>query len=124
MHPVPSIVCVSSGTGRRRLHSPPFSLPTESLSTAIPSPSVLPLPIGMIEVAFVKDGNIQIWDEGTQQIRTIVNTGDVFSVVVSDDGQMIVFTRGSWVGDVFEGYEQFALWVISLYFSDLIILPT
>jgi len=67
----------------------------------------------MIEVAFVKDGNIQIWDEATRQTRIIVNTGDVFSVTVSDDGQMIVFTRGSWVGDVFDGYEQFALWAIN-----------
>ncbi|HEX6304906.1 MAG TPA: hypothetical protein VFZ76_11995 [Anaerolineales bacterium] len=93
--------------------STPLSLPTESLSTAMPSPNVTPLPIGMIEVAFVKDGNIQVWDEATQQTRTIVNTGDVFSVTVSDDGQIIAFTRGSWVGDVLDGYEQFALWVMN-----------
>jgi len=63
-------------------------------------------------VAFVKDGNIQVWDEATQKTRTILNTGDVFSVTVSDDGQIIAFTRGSWVGDVFDGYEQFALWAM------------
>jgi WD40 repeat protein len=91
----------------------PVSLPTESLSTAMPSPSMPYSPSGMIEVAFVKDGNIQVWDEATQQTRTIVNTGDVFSVTVSDDGQIIAFTRGSWVGDVFDGYEQFALWAIN-----------
>jgi hypothetical protein len=91
----------------------PLSLPTESLPTAMPSPSVPSLPTGMIEVAFVKDGNIQVWDEATQQTRTIVNTGDVFSVTVSDDGQRIAFTRGSWVGDVFDGYEQFALWAMN-----------
>jgi WD40 repeat protein len=90
--------------------STPLSLPTESLPTAMPSPSVPPLPTGMVEVVFVKDGNIQVWDEATQQTRTIVNTGDVFSVTVSDDGQIIAFTRGSWVGDVLDGYEQFALW--------------
>jgi dipeptidyl aminopeptidase/acylaminoacyl peptidase len=93
---------VSTGT--------PLSLPTENLSTAMPSPSVPSLPTGMTEVAFVKDGNIQVWDEATQQTRTIVNTGDVLSVTTSDDGQMIAFTRGSWVGDVLGGYEQFALW--------------
>src|SRR3990172_8590740 len=87
--------------------------PTESLSTATPSPSVPSLPIGMIEVAFVKDGNIQVWDEATQQTRTIVDTGDVFSVTVSEDGQRIAFTRGSWVGDVLDGYEQFALWAMN-----------
>jgi len=67
----------------------------------------------MLEVAFVKDGNIQVWDEATQQTRTIVNTGDVLSVTTSDDGQMIAFTRGSWVGDVLDGYEQFALWAMN-----------
>jgi WD40 repeat protein len=73
---------------------------------------VAPLPIEPFEVTYVKDGNIQVWDEATQQTRTIVNTGDVFSVTVSDDGQMIAFTRGSWVGDVLDGYEQFALWAM------------
>jgi len=89
-----------------------LSLPTENLSTAMPSPNVPPLPTGMVEVAFVKDGNIQVWDEATQQTRTILNTGDVFSVTTSDDGQVIAFTRRSWVGDVLEGYEQFALWAM------------
>jgi len=73
---------------------------------------VPPLPISTIEVAFVNDGNIQVWDEATQQTRTIVNTGDVFSVTTSDDGQMIAFTRGSWVGGL-DGYEQFALWAMN-----------
>ena len=90
----------------------PLSLPTESLSTAMPSPSVPPLPIGTIVVVFVKDGNIQVWDEATQQTQTIVNTGDVSSVTVSDDSQTIAFTRRSWVGDVLDGYEQFALWAM------------
>jgi hypothetical protein len=63
----------------------------------------------MIEVVFVKDGNLLVWDEATQQTRTIVNTGDVFAVTASDDGQVIAFTRGSWVGAL-DGYEQFALW--------------
>jgi len=67
----------------------------------------------MVEVVFVKDGNIQVWDEGTQQTRNIANTGDVFSVTTSDDGQMIAFTRSSWVGDVFDGYEQFSLWAMN-----------
>jgi hypothetical protein len=88
-------------------------LQVDVVSTATPSPSAPPLPIGTIIVAFVKDGNIQVWDEATQQTRTIVNTGDVFSVTVSEDGQRIAFTRGSWVGDVLDGYEQFALWAMN-----------
>jgi Tol biopolymer transport system component len=91
----------------------PVSPPTESLSTATPSPSAPPVPTGAIMVAFVKDGNIQVWDEATQQTQTIVNTGDGFTVTVSDDGQMIAYTRGSWVGGTTDGYEQFALWVVN-----------
>jgi WD40 repeat protein len=91
----------------------PVSLTTESLTTAMPSPGMPASPNSMIEVAFIKDGNIQVWDEATQQTRAIVNTGDVFSLTASDDGQMIAFTRGSWVGDVFDGYEQFALWAMN-----------
>jgi hypothetical protein len=85
----------------------PLSLPTES------SPTMIATRSSTIEVVFVKDGNIQVWDEATQQTRTIVNTGDVDSVTTSDDGQRIAFTRRSWIGDVFEGYEQFALWVMN-----------
>jgi dipeptidyl aminopeptidase/acylaminoacyl peptidase len=87
--------------------------PTESVSTAVPSTSVPSSSTGIIEVVFVKEGNLQVWDEATQQTRTIVNTGDVFSVTTSDDGQIIAFTRGSWVGDEFDGYEQFALWAMN-----------
>ncbi len=106
----------------------PLSLPTESVptplpspnatalpspdATALPSPVVPPLPAGMIEVVFVKDGNLLVWDEATQQTRTLVDTGDVFSVAASDDGQVIAFTRGSRVGDL-DGYEQFALWAMN-----------
>lgn len=66
----------------------------------------------MIEVAFVYDGNLQVWEEATQQTHTIVNTGDVFAVTTSDDGQVIAFTRGAWVGGL-DGYEQFALWAMN-----------
>jgi hypothetical protein len=90
----------------------PLSLPTESLSTAAPLPIVPALPAGTILVAFVKDGDLQVWDEVTRQTQTIVNTGDVFSTTVGDDGQTIAFTRSSWVGDVSDGYEQFSLWAV------------
>jgi sugar lactone lactonase YvrE len=72
---------------------------------------VPPLPTGTLEVAFVEDGNILVWDEATQQTRTIVSSGDVFSVTTSDDGQMIAFTRGASVGGL-DGHEQFGLWAM------------
>ena len=89
----------------------PLPLSTESPSTGAPPPTMLPAPDNSLEVVFVNNGNLQVWDAATQQTRTIVDTGDVSSVTVSDDGQIIAFTRRSWVGDVLNGYEQFALWV-------------
>ena len=90
----------------------PSTSPTESPSTEAPSPTMLPAPIDSLEVVFVNNGNLLVWDAATQQTRTIVNTGDVFSATVSDDGQAIAFTRRSWVGDGLEGYEQYALWTV------------
>jgi WD40 repeat protein len=63
-----------------------------------------------VVVAFVKDGNIQLWDGSTGQIQTIVNAGDVIAVTMSDDGQVIAFLRRSVVQLAEnEWYEQSAL---------------
>jgi len=52
-------VCILSFSLSARL------LQASVLSTAIPSPSVPPVPIDTIVVTVVKDGNIQVWDEAT-----------------------------------------------------------
>jgi WD40 repeat protein len=90
------------------------SAPTaENAAVELPSTSVEPLPVETIEVVFINDGNIQVWDEATGQVRTLVNTGDVFSLTTSDDGQVVAYTRVSWSGDVSDGYEQCALWAVN-----------
>jgi WD40 repeat protein len=94
--------CLSRQAGA--VSTDPLASPAESLS---------PSPTGTIEVVFVKDGIVQVWDEATRQAQTIVDTGDVFSVTTSDDGEIIAFTRGSWVGDEFDGTEQFSLWAVN-----------
>ena len=106
---LPACLPVQAGGGSAITLSAP---PTERLSAAMPSPGVPPSPIGTIIGVFVKAGNIQVWDEATQQTRTIVDTGDVVSVTTSDDGQRTAFTRRSWVGEVLDGYEQLALWAM------------
>jgi hypothetical protein len=87
------------------------AVPTEPLASS--EESFSPSPTGTIEVVFVKDGSVQVWDEATRQAQTIADTGDVFSVTASDDGEIIAFTRGSWVGDEFDGTEQFSLWAVN-----------
>jgi hypothetical protein len=87
------------------------AVPSEPLASS--EGSLSPSPADTIEVAFVKDGSVQVWDEATRQAQTIVDTSDVFSVTASDDGEIIAFTRGSWVGNEFDGTEQFSLWAVN-----------
>jgi Tol biopolymer transport system component len=84
-----------------------------SVATALPSPAAAPSNESWLAVAFVKDGNIQLWDESTGQIQTILNIGDVIAVTMSDDGQVIAFLRRS-VVQLTEGewFEQSALWAV------------
>jgi hypothetical protein len=65
------------------------------------------------EVAFIKDGDVQLWHEATQQSETIFSAGDAAGVWVSDDGQLIAFLR-RWVEQIddLNWFEQTALWVV------------
>jgi hypothetical protein len=104
--------------------TPPISIstlppaPTEApAATQNPAPGSVgspesPASAGSLVVAFVKDGDIHLWEEATGQSRTLIKAGDVTSVTLSDDGQAIAFTRRAWVGSEMEGYEQFALWAV------------
>jgi len=93
----------------------PNAMPT---LTTIPSQeneisSPIPSTEQPVVVAFIKDGNIQVWDEATNEIQTIVNAGDVIAVTMSDDGQVIAFLRRSVVQITeIEGFEQSALWAV------------
>ena len=86
---------------------------TDSAATALPSPTAASSNQSGLVVAFVKDGNIQLWDESTGQTQTIQNTGDVIAVTMSDDGQLIAFLRRSVVQRTAEEwFEQSALWAV------------
>jgi hypothetical protein len=62
-----------------------------------------------VVVAFVKDGTIQLWHEDTNQSEIIFDGGGANSITISDDGQVIVFTR-RWLD--FNHCEQIALWTV------------
>jgi len=107
------IAVVLFGTGCSNVTMLSPSPAPGSVATALPSPAAAPSNESGLAVAFVKDGNIQLWDESTGQIQTIVNTGDVIAVTMSDDGQLIALLRRSVVqrtGD--EWFEQSALWTV------------
>ena len=80
--------------------------------TVMPTPADIPATETPVLVAFGSKGDLLLWDSASKQSHTVVKSGDVSSVWISDDGLVIAFTRRSWVGDVLDGYEQFSLWAI------------
>lgn len=95
-------------------------IPTSTPSTApgippteMPGLTAAPITDPRVVVAFVKDGNIHIWDEATGQTNTIFISRDVIRVTMSDDGQVIAFLRRSAVQVTeTEWREQSALWAV------------
>jgi len=89
------------------------------LSSTASAPPVAPTQVPAVSastgqsalIAFVKDGNIQVWNEATNQTKTIFASGDATTVTASDDGQVIAFSRRSSF-DQPNIWEQFALWTV------------
>ncbi len=65
------------------------------MSTPRPSPAAAPSNEPRLAVAYVKDGNIELRDGPMGQIQTILNTGVVIAVAMSDDGAVIAFLHRS-----------------------------
>ncbi|HSK89314.1 MAG TPA: hypothetical protein VK880_13205 [Anaerolineales bacterium] len=78
-------------------------------STAAPATLSIEEPL---TVTFAKDGDLHLWDSESQQSRTIVKAGDITSVMMSDDGQVIAFLRRSLVEQP-ELVEYVSLWAVS-----------
>jgi hypothetical protein len=50
---------------------------------------------GSAIVAYVKEGNLLVWTESTGQTQTVIDSGDVVQVDLSDDGRRVAFVRVS-----------------------------
>jgi hypothetical protein len=48
---------------------------------------------GSAVVAYVKDGDVLVWEETTGQSQTVFDSGDATRVEISDDGQLVAFVR-------------------------------
>jgi dipeptidyl aminopeptidase/acylaminoacyl peptidase len=104
--PIPTTSAVAPG------EIPNFIPTVTSLpATATPALTESQDAAGALVVAFVKDGNIHLWEEVTQQSRTLIRAGDVISVTMSDDGQVIAFQRRALVEQP-ELMEYVSLWAI------------
>src|SRR5215216_2267827 len=88
--------------------TPTHSLEPSQEETAAPTTSSLDEPL---VIAFAKDGGIQLWDSETNQSHALLRAGDVTSVMMSDDGQVIAFLRRSLVEQP-ELVEYVALWAV------------
>ena len=96
----------------------PTEPPTRELPTSTAKPTdIAPTvpPTGQpVSVVFVKDGDIKVWDEVSDQSEILFSAGDVISLSISDDNQVIAFIRRSVVrqSDI-EWYEQSELWAVN-----------
>jgi WD40 repeat protein len=92
---------------------PPSSIPTPTIcldeaAQALPvSPRQTPL-----EVRFLDNGNLWVWQEDAPKAVQISSTRDVQSFYFSPDGQVIAFTRG-------KPFGQIELWAINRDGTDL-----
>jgi YVTN family beta-propeller protein len=114
---VPPTGALPTGTARPTDTLPPKIAPAASLSTRTTKPTgevpLVQTPGQPAVVVFVKDGDIQAWDQATGQTETIFSSGDAIAVTMSDDGQVVAFLRRSLVKrSELDWYEQSALWAV------------
>ena len=66
-------------------------------------------------VVFVEGGDVVVWEEATGQSQTIIDSGDVIRVELSDDSLLVAFVRRSYFATGgYDTNEQSALWVVGL----------
>src|SRR5574340_1211961 len=102
------VLLTSCGTLEVSIGEPTSSSSASPVNTDAQAPTPAP-PSQPIMVAYVQDGNIQLWDQQSQQSKTVFASGDVTLVTMSDDGQVIAFTRRTRIEQP-ELMEQFSLW--------------
>jgi len=109
---LPTITANTTGTLPPTI-APAVPLPTSPIQPTGDTP--LAQPAGQPAfVVFVKDGDIQAWDQATGQTETVYSSGDVVAVTISDDGQVVAFSRRSSVKrSELDWYEQSALWAVA-----------
>lgn len=86
--------------------APTLSPEPSSQATAAPATATVE---DTLLVAFVENGDLKLWHAVTNQTETIFDGGGVNRVAISDDRQIIAFTR-RWFD--FDQCEQTALWAI------------
>jgi WD40 repeat protein len=98
--------------GQETVVSSSIPSPTPGIvPTEMPIPTATPLAKKPVLVAYAKDGDIQLWNSETNQSHTLLRAGDVTSIMMSDDGQVIAFIRRSLFFEP-ELLERNSLWAV------------
>ena len=83
--------------------TPDAPAPVETETPDIPTFT----PPRALQVAYIKNGNIYIWTEGESSVG-LTSTGDAVDVSISDDGQVIAYTRRNPTNDF-----DYELWAVN-----------
>jgi len=91
---------IAATSTKRPTNSPPPGSTSTPKSSATPYPtpawcpvaSVTPATIGKLRIAYASTGSLWLWDEG-ESARQLIKSGNIQQVSLSDDGQIIAFTR-------------------------------
>jgi len=95
---------------------PPTSTPIACLDEAA-QPVQLPSRKIPLEVRFISDGNLWVWNQGGLPAQQISDTGDTLRFTFSPDGEVIAFERP--IGDYPYGQYKIELWAIDRDGGDL-----
>jgi len=108
------IYCFLSLAACAPAQEPTISATTPTVEAATSVPTVAQPNEKPVVVAFVQNGDIQLWNSNTNQSHTLIRAGDVTTVSMSDDGEVIAFLRRSLVGwpDDPDWLEQHSLWAV------------
>ncbi len=111
-HPVsePYLVLANGASGVDTLD---YTLPSVGLYLCLDTqakPQSVPAPPQPLEVRFISDGNIWLWEEGSTA-RQVSETEDVLRFTISPDGQVIAFERRA--GDYPYGQFKIELWAVN-----------
>ncbi|MCJ7716637.1 MAG: hypothetical protein MUO54_08975 [Anaerolineales bacterium] len=91
--PAPKVDVVATAVAGTQTAAAPLE-PIPDTPDTPDTPEPLPEPAPFLQVVYVKDGDAWYWDEGGINLQ-LTTLGDVTSVVLSDDGQIAAFVRGS-----------------------------
>ncbi|MGE5249452.1 MAG: hypothetical protein ACM3QS_04485 [Bacteroidota bacterium] len=106
-----ALLLSACGTLEVSMQQTPQDAPPAASAAPSPIPATPEAVQRTILVAYVKEGNVYLWDEATGQSRAVFTSGDADSVTLSDDGRVIAFSRRSF-RDQPEPREDHALWAV------------